>query len=306
MMGATSKANQTSRTTSNAVAFAREQIEGARSQGFDNLVHLTGVHLGDPNVVVNMFDPDATGPLAPEQVYYSATGIASLVATKTSNGITFTARSYVTDAPSEAKRVTVLVNWHQQNSERTTSLSTLIAPPASPLSAAADAFAGQSSSGSVTPVVSSRARRGGGRQEAAAGSFSPQTGWNVTGASTSAEVEASVRHTATVGISSATLSQPISANNVITIVASGLSMTLEALPGGNHTTTMTGTVTVNGVQFVNPSPGTEIPIGTWKVALNSEMAGADGSSSASFIRVIGPAGQDLRLGWAWVSSVTPW
>jgi hypothetical protein len=42
------------------------------------------------------------------------------------------------------------------------------------------------------------------------------------------------------------------------------------------------------------------------VALNSEQTGADGSTSVSFIRLLGPAGEDLRLGWAWVTEVTPW
>lgn len=128
----------------------------------------------------------------------------------------------------------------------------------------------------------------------------------MTGASTSAEVIPAARHTAHVTIASANITQSIGGNQNITIGATGLDMEIEAIPGAATSTTVSGTVVVNGIQYTNPPVGTKITVGSWTVALNSQMSGGDGSSSVSFVRLIGPGGEDLRLGWAWVSPVTPW
>lgn len=301
-IAATSKANVTSRATSAATAFARARVEAARATGYDDLAHLTGSLAGDPAVGAGgMFDPDGSGPLATEPVVQSALGAASLVSTQTTDGITLTARTYVTDPPTAAKRVTVVVTWTQQGVGRSTRISTMLPPPTSPLAAEADAFGGQSISGVLPPQVSSRSRRGGGRDEDTSASFAPFAGWTVTGAATSAEVMPAVRHSARAEVASATIVQ-----SGLTIVASGIVVEAVATPGSSITTTSSGTVTINGVPIVNPAPDTVVPAGTWSVRLNSSHSGADGSASVSFLRVMGPNGEDLRLGWAWVSPVTPW
>jgi len=301
-IAATSKANVTSRATSAATAFARAQLEEARSLGYDDLAHLTGSMTGDPAVGIGgTFDPDASGPLAAEPIIETATGVASFVTTQTSDAIAFTARSYVTDPPTAAKRVTIIVTWMQQGGSRSTTVSSLLAPPTSPLAAEADAFGGQTIAGVVPPQVSSRSRRGGGRDEDSTANAAPLSGWTITGAATSAEVNPAVQHSAHAEIGSATITQA-----GLTIVASGIVVDAVATPGSTISTTSSGTVTINGVPIVNPAPDTIVPAGTWSVRLNSSHSGADGSASISFLRVMGPNGEDLRLGWAWVSPVTPW
>jgi type II secretory pathway pseudopilin PulG len=300
-MAATSKANSTSRASSAATAFARAELEEARSIGYDDLAHLTGSLVGDPNVSLGKFDPDGTGPLPAENLIESPLGLANMASTETSDGIGFTSKTYVTDAPSAAIRVSVIVSWRQAGVARDTTVSSLIAPPTSPLAAEADAFGGQSIGGVLPPQVSSRSRRGGGREDASAASVAPVSGWTVTGASTHAEVLPASRHSAHAEIASATISQ-----SGLTIVASGIRVDAVATLGSSITTTSSGTVTINGVPIVNPAPDTIVPAGSWSVRLNSSHSGADGSASVSFLRVIGPNGEDLRLGWAWVSPVTPW
>lgn len=303
-IAATSKTNATSRATAAATAFARAQIEQARSIGYGDLAHQTGSMLGDPAASNGTFDPDgsgARGPLPAEPLVETATGRATFVTTQTVDGITFTSRSYVTDPPTAAKRVTVVVSWTQQAVPRTTRISTMLAPPTAPLAAEADAFAGQNSLGPVLPQVSSTSRRGGGRDEASAATSAPMTGWSLTMAATSAEVSPAMRHHARAEIGSATITQP-----GLTIVASGVVSEAISVPGGSSSTVASGTVTINGVPIVNPVPDTTVPVGDWSVRLNSSQSSADGSASVSFLRLMGPNGEDLRLGWAWVSPVTPW
>lgn len=303
-MAATAKANATSRATSAATAIARARVEEARALGYDDLAHRTGSLLGDPDAASGSFDPDGAspkGPLPAEPLIQTATGVQNLATTQTADDIVFTSRLYVTDPPTAAKRVTVVVTWTQQGVARSTRVSTMLPPPTSPLAAEADAFSGQNVAGVMPPQVSSRSRRGGGRDEESAATTAPLTGWTVTGAATSAEVLPAVRHHAHVEIASATIAQP-----GLTIVVSGVVVDAISTPGSTITTTASGTVTVNGVPIVNPPPDTVIPVGTWSVRLNSSNSGADGSASVSFLRVSGPAGEDFRLGWAWVSPVTPW
>ncbi len=300
-MAATSKANVTSRGTTAATAFARAELEEARAVGYDDLAHQVASMAGDPAVVAGTFDPDGLGALEAEPLVQTATGVASFVATQTTDAIGFTSRTYVTDPPTAAKRITILVTWLQQGGMRSTSVSSLLAPPTSPLVAEADAFGGQGTAGVLPPVVSSRSRRGGGLDEDSAGTAAPLSGWSLTGAATRAEVDPAVRHSAHIEIAAASIVQ-----SGITIVASGIIVDIEATPGGASTSSATGTVTINGTPFVNPLPDTVVPVGDWSVNLNSRNSGADGSSSVSFLRLVGPNGEDLRLAWAWVSPVTPW
>lgn len=300
-IAASNKTNVTSRATSAATAFARAQLEEARSVGYEDLAHQTGSMAGDPVASGGTFDPDGTGPLAAEPLIQTATGDPSFVVSQTTDAIAFTSRTYVTDPPTASKRVTVIVSWTQFGVAHDTTVSTMLAPPASPLVAEADAFGGQNIGGVLPPQVSSRSRRGGGRDTDSAGTFNPITGWSVTGAATSAEVIPAVRHAAHAEIGSATITQ-----SGLTITVSGVQVEASATLGSSITTSSSGTVTINGVPLVNPPPDTVVPAGAWEVRLNSSHSGADGSASVSFLRVIGPDGEDLRLGWVWVSPVTPW
>ena len=58
-------------------------------------------------------------------------------------------------------------------------------------------------------------------------------------------------------------------------------------------------VTINGVGYTNPAPGTRVSAGGYQIVLNDQRREADGSMSITFIRITG-SGTEVRAGWAWV------
>lgn len=300
-MGAASKGTATGRMTTAGTAVARTQIEAMRSIGSSRMAHLTGSLAEDTAVVNSTFDPDGAGPLTAEAIISSATGITSNTTTTTRDAVTYTSKTYITSAANSAKRVTILVTWLMGTQPRKASLSTIVAPPTSPIAAAADAFIGKDGAGDLVPAVSSRARRGGGYEQQTGATSTPLTGWTMTSTTTTAEVHPGVSHHARTQLSSGSISM-----TGITVTVTGADVRADATASGSVTSTISGSVTVNGTLFVNPVGGTTITVNGWQIILADEETDVRGARAVSLVRLLGPVGEDYRMGWVWLTPVTPW
>ncbi|MFP5224508.1 MAG: hypothetical protein ACLGH3_02955 [Actinomycetota bacterium] len=287
------RGNQTSRSTDAAVSFARARLEETRRIGYDTIAHATGSHASDPAVVAGAFDPDGSGPLVSEPVLYSSTGSVQNQVTWSHLGTTYTAKTYVTDAGSNLKRITTIVTWTQGNQPRTTSVSSLLARTAVPTAAAADVI---HDSATGAHQISVRIRRGGGSETASADLPSPIPGWAITGGTSTGTAAPGISHLATSAISNATINVP-----GLTVSMSGVYTSVSATTSG-ITTQIQGTVTINGVPYVNPLPGTELIVGVYAITLGYKLVGTDGSTAASFMR-IKTVTTDRHLAWAWVRPI---
>jgi hypothetical protein len=188
-----------------------------------------------------------------------------------------------------------VVTWTQGNQPRTTSVSSLLARTAVPTAAAADVI---HDSATGAHQISIRIRRGGGTETQSADLPSPVPGWAVTGGAATGSTAPGSSHTASATISNATINLP-----GLTVSVSGASTVVTANAGGGITSQSTGSVTINGVPYVNPLPGTSLVAGGYEITLNYQLVGSDGSTAASFIR-LKTTTTDRHLAWAWVRPVT--
>lgn len=298
-LASSDKGNQTSRTTDAAVSFARARMEETRKIGYATIAHLTGSLLVDPAVVAGRFDPDGvSGPLASEPVLQTATGTVQNSVNWSLLGTIYTAKTYVTDAGTALKRITIIVTWMQGGQPRTTSVSTLLARTAVPTAAAADVL---HDAATGAHQISVRVRRGGGSETATgAGLTTPITGWTVAGGTATGTATPGVAHQATATVNNATVALP-----GLAISMSDISTVVSATAGGGITTSIQGNITINGISYINPAPGTTITVGSYTITLGYKLVGSDGSTAASFMRLADSGTSDRHIAWAWVRPVTP-
>lgn len=299
-LGKSGKEGATARATNTSTSIARAELEKTRVRGYTQISHQSGSLVSDPAVVGNTFDPDGNGPLTAEPIVYGATGLSSHLTARTYESITYTTRVYVTTAGSGLKRITTTVSWTQSDQPRTTSLSSIVTTLAQPIAASADVLKGTSSA-PVGASAAATATRGGGQETQTAATSQPVSGWSVSGANATAVVTPGSNHRADSSAESATMSL-----SDLTISASWVNVFAEAVAGGSVTTGATGTVVINGVTYTNPAPGTTVTIGSWIIYLARTTTDVDGARSVTFVNVQGTAGEDYRLGWAWVTPVSAW
>lgn len=298
-------ATRSGRTTVQASLLAAERLEEIRGIGWgDGLAHLTGSLSGAVEVVGGRYDPDGTGPLAPEDVVTNAVGeLTTYTRTTTDRGITFTTSIFITDAGS-AKRATATVAWREGTRDFSTRLGTLIAPlpttiiggtALKPGKAAAYVIAGAVPPGGTLAAVG--LVQAPPDATASVGPFSPAP--QITGTAA-----------ATLARASGGTNRGLTTIDALTITLAGLTVTgtsiaaevISTSPGVTPTMTGTGSVTLNGTTYVNPTPNTLVTIGLWRIILNSQRAEADGSRTVTYILITGPA-TELTAGYAWARPV---
>jgi len=122
-------ATRSGRTTVQSSLFAAERLEQIRGIGWgDGLAHTPGSLATAPEVVNGTFDPDGAGPQGAEDIVYNSRGeISSHASQTTRQGISFTVKVFVTNAGT-ARRVTTIIEWREQDRERSTRFGTLINP----------------------------------------------------------------------------------------------------------------------------------------------------------------------------------
>ena len=295
-MASSQRTSAVARATTQATAIARGALESAQSLGWANLVHPDGQLDTDPNVSFGMFDPDGSGPLSEEPlVEEPGGGLDPYAESVTQNGLTFTARTYVTSAASATKRLSVLVSWSLRGRPRTTTMSTLIHPPSIVAGAAAHIVDGEIAGIVAGPVGAVSVGSSGGTETQTATNFSPVPGLTGSGGVATATVDPAVPSArAQASATSISLALP-----GISISASGVVSQAESVPG-SISASATGTVTVNGTPYLNPAPGTVVTIGSWRVVLNDQRLEADGSRSVAFLRLEG-GGDEITVCLAWVA-----
>lgn len=308
------RAVQSGRTTAQATALARRAIEAARALGWDALAHPVGA------AGASTYDPDAAGSLPTETVVESGDGGVSSATTETFQGTVFDVRLYVTNAltaagaPLPHRRVSAVVSWTDGNLERQVTAGTLVhplrlggpgsrgdpsgssPPPPGALGAAAHVVDGVLAGVRVGPVSSVEVDASGDRDEKTAASFAPAPGIGGTAARAIAEVVAATSAHAEASASTVDVSL-----TGLGITASGISVRADASAGGTSAVG-SGTAIVNGVSHVNPAPGTTVTVPGWRVVLNDDRFGADGSRSIAFIRIEGDAGDEITIAYAWVAA----
>lgn len=299
-LGTVNREGSRSRSTGVSTSIARAELEKVRVRGYPLLSHTADSLAGDAAVEGGNFDPDGSGPLPTEAIVYASTGIATPMTTTAQGNITYTVRRYVTSAGTGVRRLTVTVAWTEMGQPRTSSLSSLVASTAQPIVASSNAL-NSSGAGSVGLTASAKATRGGGYDSQTAGSTTPVSGWTVNSAAALASATPAVNHHAEATIGSATTSL-----TGLTISMTNVTVIADALAGQPITTSSSGSVTINGVTYNNPAPGTTLTVGPWTISIGASQNDASGAKSISFINVSGTGGQDYRWAWAWVAPVTPW
>lgn len=296
--GAADRTGSLARAGTQATAVARKAIEAAQSLGFDALAHLPGQLAADPNVSAGKYDPDASGPLAAEDVVVDPDGgLDPYVTTETHNAVDYEARRYVTASSDATRRLSVLVLWTVRGRPRTTTMSTIVSPEATALGASARVLSGTLAGQHVQTVAPADVDSTGGSETASAQSFQPISGISGSGGTSTASVDAA---TPTAHADSAASSISVSVGPIV-VSASGVSVAADSSSTGTSASA-TGTVSINGIPIVNPAPGTVQQVGVYRIVLNDQRQEVDGSRSVAFVRVTGPD-TDLTLCWAWVLPV---
>lgn len=296
-------ASRTTRTTVQSSLLASERLEEVRGIGWgDALGHLSGSLSSAPEVVSGRFDPDGSGGLASETVVENANGqLANHARNAVYQGITFHTKVFIT-AANTSRRATAIVEWSEQGRVRATRASTLISPlptkiiggsssGGGSISAAAYAISGTLPSiGTITTLGSVHAPPD---ATDTVGSFTPAVEVVGSGAYTEARASGGV-HRGRAQISSATFGLAgvtVAASAVVVQVAS-------SAPGATPTMTASGSVTVNGQSYVNPSPNTVVTVGLWRIVLNEQRAEIDGSRTITYVRISGLQ-TEVTMAYAW-------
>lgn len=296
---ATHRAGRSARTTTQATGLARGALDSARALGWAGLAHVPGGTAGDPNVAGGAFDPDGVGPLAAEDIAESGVGaLAPYVETSVIDGVTYTISTYVTDAGSALKRVTAIVEWIEADRAgdldhvRRARLSTLVPASVEDVGAAACVTEGKVLGAPAADAGCVDADASGEAASDAPGSFGAAPVISGAGGASSATVSAGPAAVATATIGWLAIELP-----GVTISASSVSVEARSSIG-SMTVSGSGSVTVNGVTYANPAPGTHVSAGGYRIVLNSQRREADGSMSVTFVRVTGPD-TEVRAAWAW-------
>jgi type II secretory pathway pseudopilin PulG len=291
---------RSARTTTQATALARAALESGRALGWPALAHATGATAADPRVSGGSFDPDGAGALPPEEVVESDDGgLVPYVSNTSAGATTYTVTTYVTDAGDSVRRVTSLVEWKEEGRSRDVTLSTLVPSGTQDVGASALVLSGTVLGSPSETVARAEAGSSGGSESRSAGAFSlPQLAPLVTGTGALA--------TATVSIGPAAHSEASFASIDIglpglTISASSVTVQADSVPG-SMTASASGSVTINGVPYANPAPGTSLSIAGYRISLNDQRREAGGALSVTFLRVEGPD-TEVRAAWAWVRPV---
>ncbi|MFA5889611.1 MAG: type II secretion system protein [Actinomycetota bacterium] len=293
-LGAAQTGNRYARSLVKANAAARGTIETMRGLGWANLAHPAGSLAGDPLIVGGRYDPDGRGPLAPEAVVYDAEGaVTPPVTTRRYDGVDYLVHAYVTDAGGAIRRLSVLVAWVETGVPHVSSLSTLVHPVTEDIGAAAAVLLGRVGGVAVREAYV-EAESSGGSGSTGFASFQPAQGLaGATGSAAAGVVAGPVAH------SEASMSS-LSVNLVgLSVQAAGVRVQADSSRAGMSVSAV-GSVTVNGVLRVNPSPGTEIRIPGWRIVLNDQRREIDGSLSVTYIRIEGDLGDEVSAAWAWV------
>lgn len=294
-------ATRAGRTTVQSSLLASERLEEVRGIGWgDGLAHRSGGLASAPEVVGGQFDPDAAGPLAPEDIVYNDNGdLATHLRTSTDRGIVFTVKVFITDAAT-ARRATAVVEWSEGSRARMTRLGTLI----NPLPTTLVGGGGGSGDGSAAFLVSGKVPSDDAIAPVGLVQAPPDDEESVATSSPAPEITGSASTTlarasggtnrAAATIGSLALSLP-----GLTVEAESISVeVVSSAPGATPTMSGSGSVIVNGTSYADPAPNTLVNVGPWRIILNSQRAEADGSRTVAYILIVGP-GTELTAAYAW-------
>lgn len=285
------------RNTTEATALARAAVESARSLGWDGLAHPSAI-VGDPAVIAGQFDPDGAGPLAKEDLVVSPAGLVDpYITSVTEHGLRFETRVYATLAKplTGVKRVSAATSFTEGGLTRHVTASTLVEPTARSIGAAAYVLSGVLLGVDVGQVSYVKADSSGGSDSTSVATFAPAGGVSGAGGAAMAFVVPGPRAHAQASVS--TLA--VSAGSLL-LSASGVLVQADSSTSG-MTVAATGSVTINGTTYVNPSPGTSTTVGFFRIDMNVQERFADGSMSVTFARITNTTNGEVLNGlWAWV------
>jgi hypothetical protein len=126
--------------------------------------------------------------------------------------------------------------------------------------------------------------------------FSPAGSVGGTGGEASAEVVAGPEAHARAQV--ATLNVSLAG---LTIVGANIDARADATAAGT-TASGSGSITINGVNYLNPAAGLVVSAAGYRIVLNDQRREADGSISITYLRVEG-SGTQLTAAWAFVKPV---